>query len=197
VSALDIASGTTAQRPPSPDSGYLRYNTDTQSIEWWGGLEWVSASQSISTQTITPDGLTAVYTLDRTTTEAGIIVNINGTVQQPSTAYTVSGNQITFASIPLVDDIIEIRFIATGIVAAPYYGGVINGNVFISNSTVSTSTTTGALVVTGGVGIGGNISIGGNIEIASTTGTPLNTTNPTSWLKVYISGIEYYMPLYQ
>ena len=33
----------------------------------------------------------------------------------------------------------------------------------ISDSTVSTSTTTGALTVTGGVGIGGNINFGGNL----------------------------------
>lgn len=39
--------------------------------------------------------------------------------------------------------------------------GTIPSKLTISNSTVSTSTTTGALVVTGGVGIGGNLNVGG------------------------------------
>jgi hypothetical protein len=39
---------------------------------------------------------------------------------------------------------------------------LVSGNVFISSSKASTSTTTGALVVVGGIGIGGNINIGGS-----------------------------------
>ena len=61
----------------------------------------------------------------------------------------------------------------------------------ISDSTVSTSTTTGALTVTGGVGIGGNINFGGNLyqngllftgSSTSTTSTfsIFNTTSSTS-----------------
>lgn len=42
--------------------------------------------------------------------------------------------------------------------------GNIIGNITISNTAPSTSTTTGALVVAGGVGIGGNINVGGTIS---------------------------------
>lgn len=38
------------------------------------------------------------------------------------------------------------------------------GNIFVSNSTASTSTTTGAIVTPGGAGIGGNIHVGGEIH---------------------------------
>lgn len=38
------------------------------------------------------------------------------------------------------------------------------GKVLISDVTVSSSTTTGALVVNGGLGMAGNLYVGGNIE---------------------------------
>ena len=41
--------------------------------------------------------------------------------------------------------------------------------VQIANTTVSTSSTTGALKVTGGVGIGGNLNVGSNLGITGTT----------------------------
>jgi hypothetical protein len=41
-----------------------------------------------------------------------------------------------------------------------YNGGIISGTVFINNSTVSTSATSGALRVTGGVGIAGTLNTG-------------------------------------
>jgi hypothetical protein len=41
------------------------------------------------------------------------------------------------------------------------------GSANIANTTVSTSSTTGALVVGGGVGIGGNAYVGGNIVVTS------------------------------
>jgi hypothetical protein len=119
VSAFDIPAGTTAQRPPSPDYGYLRYNTDQGSIEWWTGAAWVQGAQTITSQIITTDGINDTFTLNQSTTEDSILVNINGTIQQAGLgAYTVVGNQITFAEIPLTTDIIEIRYIAGGVVAA-------------------------------------------------------------------------------
>jgi len=117
VSALDIASGTTAQRPPNPDHGYVRYNTDLGSIEWWAGLTWNQPNQSIPAyEVINPDGINNTYALSQVTNDNAILVNINGTIQQAGAgAYSVTGNQITFAEIPLVTDIIEIRYIAGGV----------------------------------------------------------------------------------
>jgi hypothetical protein len=130
VSAFDIPSGTTDERPPSPDYGYVRYNTDIGSIEWWGGSQWVAGSNLISTQQIVPDGSNTVYTLDQSTVENAVLVNINGTIQQAgSGAYSVSGNQITFAEVPLVTDIIEIRFLASGVAALTFNFANIASNV--------------------------------------------------------------------
>ena len=118
VSAFDIPSGTTAQRPPNPEYGYVRYNTDIGSIEWWGGAAWVAGQDLIVSEIINPDGTNATYTLGQSTSENAILVNINGTIQQAgSGAYTVVGNQITFAETPLVTDIIEIRYLAGGVAA--------------------------------------------------------------------------------
>jgi len=144
VSAFDIPSGNTAQRPPSPDYGYVRYNTESGTIEWWGGTSWVSGAQTIQTETINPDGVSAIYTLNQSTTETGILVNVNGTIQQAgSGAYTVAGDQITFSETPLVTDIIEIRYLASGVAALATNFGNIAGNVVpSSNVTYSLGSTT-------------------------------------------------------
>ena len=130
VSAFDIPSGTTAQRPPNPDYGYVRYNTDLGTIEWWGGGTWVTGSNLINRENIYPDGVNNVFTLGQSTSENAILVNINGTIQQAGVgAYTVTGNQITFAEIPLVTDIIEIRYIAGGVAALSFNFANISSNV--------------------------------------------------------------------
>ena len=77
------------------------------------------------------------------------------------------------------------------------------GNIFVSNSTASTSTTTGAIVTPGGIGIGGNIYVGADIYYsgniipdAGSTGTqilvPGNDTATTpglSWGSNRTTGI--------
>ncbi len=40
--AIEMSSGTTAQRPSSPSLGAVRYNTDTGYIEQWTGLAWAN-----------------------------------------------------------------------------------------------------------------------------------------------------------
>jgi hypothetical protein len=198
ISAFAIPTGNTVQRPGSPDEGYVRFNTDVGAIEWWTGLSWTSSNQGVNYQTIVPDGVSNSYTLDQESSDAGILVSINGTTQQPGTSYNITGGTtITFSEVPLTTDIIEIRFLSAGLVAANYTGGNVSGNVNILATTTSNSTTTGALTVSGGAGIAGNINIGGNLSVSSTTGTPSNTASPANWLKIHVGGATYYIPLYQ
>lgn len=115
TSGFVVPAGNTAQRPSPATNATLRFNTDTQSLEVYDSVEasWDSIVSDITNQIIVPDGSSTVYTLDKSTTAPSIIVSINGLVQIPgvSYAYTVSGNQITFSSIPETTDIIDIRFL--------------------------------------------------------------------------------------
>ena len=64
---------------------------------------------------------------------------------------------------------------------AYFSGSLSTGNVFISNTTTSTSNTTGALVVAGGVGVTGNIystAVFANDSIAVTANTIINYADP-------------------
>ena len=40
--ALNLMSGTTAQRPASPLTGYLRFNTTLSVVEFYNGTIWVT-----------------------------------------------------------------------------------------------------------------------------------------------------------
>ena len=194
VSAIDLPAGTTAQRPPDPDFGYIRVNTELATIEFWGGFSWIPIVSGITNQVITPDGIADTYTLDRATTTSGILVNINGTIQQADVAYSIVGDQITFAEVPLTTDIIEIRYLSAGIVASPFNGGTVSGNVIPGSNTtynIGSDTQQWKEIYTG------NINVNSNINVTTTSGIPSNTAAPASWLKVYVSGVEYFMPLYQ
>ncbi len=136
TSALQLPSGTTAQQPVPVYGGAIRWNITTNNLEVYNGTGWQTLLGQIQNQIISPDGVNSVYTLDNSTTAEGIIVSINGTLQQPGTAYTVAGNQITFAEIPLLTDIISIRFIASGTVTAENSQEINSGNISLSTSPI-------------------------------------------------------------
>ncbi len=136
TSALQLPSGTTAQQPSSVYPGAIRWNNSTNTLEVYTGSSWISLLSQINSQTITPDGSSTVYTLDYSTTAEGIIVSINGTLQQPGVAYTVTGTQITFTEIPLVTDIVSIRFIAAGTVTAENTQEINSANLSLTTTPV-------------------------------------------------------------
>ena len=111
TSGLVLPVGDTDQRPDSPATGTLRWNTDLERAEIYDGTEWDQVSSDISAQLITPDGSSLTYTLDRATTAAAVLIITNGIVQTPAAAYTVSGNVLTFVEAPLESDIIDVRFL--------------------------------------------------------------------------------------
>jgi hypothetical protein len=136
TSALQLPAGTTAQQPVPVYAGAIRWNTSSNILEYYNGSAWVSLTGQINSQTIVPDGSSTIYTLDYSTTAEGIIVSINGTLQQPGVAYTVAGTQITFAEIPLVTDIISVRYIAAGTVVAENTQEINSGNIALTTGAV-------------------------------------------------------------
>ena len=110
TSAVKLPTGTDLQRP-SGATGYIRFNTQAGAPEYYSGSAWVPITNTVTDQTITGDGTNTVYTLSQTATDVGTLVSINGTLQQPGVAYSVIGNQITFAEILLPTDIVDVRFL--------------------------------------------------------------------------------------
>lgn len=113
--ALQIPVGDDQDRPDDPVEGYIRYSTSRTGIEFWDGTAWqIPGEVNIISDIFTPDGVSNVFVLTANTTTQGVLVSINGTVQRPQSAYTVSNNAITFTETPLTTDIIEVRTLATG-----------------------------------------------------------------------------------
>jgi hypothetical protein len=125
TSALTLPVGLTTERSgllagTSAAIGDIRYNTELGTIEWYTGSRWTSGtgSNAINSQVLVTDGTSSIYTLAQSADSNSVLVSINGTTQQPGTSYSVVGNQITFTEIPLVSDVVEIRFLAAGVVYA-------------------------------------------------------------------------------
>ena len=133
--AFAIPTGNTLVRPTNVAAGYVRYNTDLGTIEFYNGVDWDNnQSGVITSQTISPTGATNIYTLIDDATTDGVLVSINGTLQQPTTAYTVVGNVITFTETPLTTDIIEVRAIS---IAIHSITAISDGNTRVETNAVS------------------------------------------------------------
>jgi hypothetical protein len=107
-----LPTGNTAARPVSL-LGEIRINTDLNNIEFYNGTAWVPIINSLTTQTFIGDSINATYLLDYASSADGLLVSINGALQEPNEAYTVSGMQITFGEILTPMDVVSIRFLAS------------------------------------------------------------------------------------
>ena len=134
----------------------------------WNGYAW--DLQSI-TSIINPVLGNDVFTGNGSTTSFQLsvapynknstLININGVTQQ-KTEYTITGSTLVFNTAPLSGDVIEVLEFATssnGVFISSSSYNAVAGSLYISNTTVSTSNTTGALTVAGGVGVG-SLTIG-------------------------------------
>jgi hypothetical protein len=115
--SIVIPAGTTAQRP-SGIGGMIRYNSSTDQLEFFkvGTQTWTGTGSTFTTVTadsFTGTGSQTNFTLSQSTTTAGVIVAVNGVLQIPVTAYSVSGTTLTFTEAPLNTDVIDARSIVT------------------------------------------------------------------------------------
>lgn len=119
--AILLARGTTAQRPSTAVTGMFRYNTTTNQIEYYDNSGWESVSTAFtlaSSQTFNGDDSTVAFTLSSLTgsdsyTVAGVLVMLNGVVQEPTTVYGITGTTLTFTTAPATGDLIEVRKFTT------------------------------------------------------------------------------------
>jgi len=133
TTALQIAVGNTAQRPGTPSTGDLRFNTTNTSVEVYNGTGWENVGQdttTITSQTFSGDNSTVAFTLNASATTASVIVSINGTVQAPTTAYAVSGTTLTFTEAPASGDAIEVRQISATTTVTAIQN--VSGNAIVS-----------------------------------------------------------------
>lgn len=110
-----IPSGTTAERPATGNvAGTVRFNTDSERIEVYDGNEWDTIVGGVTNQTFYGDNTTVDFNLSRKTTAAAVLIMLNGVVQLPGVAYTITGvgsNVLTFAEAPVTSDTIDVRFL--------------------------------------------------------------------------------------
>ena len=119
VAAADsmlLPTGNNAQRPGAPVTGMFRFNTTIDAIEFYTSSAWESVSANftvIAFDEFFGDGATVAFTLSDNITTAGAIVCINGVVQLPFTAYSITGLTLTFTEAPAIGDTIDCRLITT------------------------------------------------------------------------------------
>jgi len=110
-----IPVGTTGERPGSPTTGQLRLNSSTGDLEFYDGANWEGAndnSSAITSEKFDGDSTTTAFTLSNSATTETVFVSINGVIQLPTTAYSVSGTTLTFTEEPGSNDKIEVRQVA-------------------------------------------------------------------------------------
>ena len=113
--------GNTNQRPETGVTGMLRFNSTTNSLEIYNNTQWIGVGSTVFTviadEQFAGDGSTVAYTLGSTQTTNSVIVSINGVLQIPTTAYSVSGVYptcvLTFTEAPEPGDSIDVREITT------------------------------------------------------------------------------------
>ena len=182
-SGIVLPTGNSAQRPVSPPTGTTRFNSTIDSTETYDGVRWVAggnviAPGSISNQQITPDGTGNTFSLNQESTTSSVLVSINGVWQQPTVAYTVTGNSITFNQTPFNTDIIDIRFISYLTEVSYLTNSAGNSAVNVSpsgNILFTTANNTFATMTNSYFNINYPVSAAGNVTIGGLLTSPQQT----------------------
>jgi len=114
-SGLIVPVGSTGQRP-SGQTGMIRFNTTANELEIYNGSAWVSvgATNTVSKDDFAGDNSTIAFTLGQSATTNSVLVTLNGTVQEATNAYSVSGTTLTFTNAPSNGDVIQVRSFHSG-----------------------------------------------------------------------------------
>jgi hypothetical protein len=114
TTGLVLPVGNTDQRPSPGATGTVRFNSTLGRLEVYDGTEWDAVVAGVTNQVLYGDGSTAIFTLDRSTTTAAVLVMLNGITQVPDQAYAMAPNpsaNLVFTESPSTSDVIDIRFL--------------------------------------------------------------------------------------
>jgi hypothetical protein len=190
TTTMMVPVGPTGARPSSlfgnatyDKPGMIRFNSTINNLEFFDGTNWavtgstftVISDRQFSGNVVggygNVDGTNTVFTLQSTATTSGTIISINGVIQFPTLAYSVSGDQLTFTEPPAPDDVIDARVLTTTTTVASISNG--NGaNQFLADDQ-------GLELYTGPSGGSVqrvNIDTGGNINILTGSKVTYNQT---------------------
>ena len=175
TNSILIPVGNTAQRPGTAVTGMVRFNTSLDVLEFYDSNSWTPASSEftvITADEFNGDGSTVAFTLSSDSTTAGTVVAINGVVQIPTTAYSVSGTTLTFTEAPEVNDVIDARIFTT----TTSVTSLSNSGVTAVVETLSTA----------------NVQITGNLIPAANVAYDLGSTT-RFWNDLYLAGNTIYL----
>jgi hypothetical protein len=116
---LVVPVGSNNDYPAVAATGQFRFNNDLDSLEYFDGVLWLAMPSAIqgtaliSSDRFTGNSVARTFTLSQDSSTEGSFVAVNGVMQIPNIAYTVTGNVLTFTSeIPVDTDVIEVRSFA-------------------------------------------------------------------------------------
>ena len=152
TNSIKVPVGNTAQRPATGVTGMMRFNTTTNALEIFDNTQYISVGAPVFTviddEQFNGDGSTVAFTLGSTQTTNSCIVSINGVVQVPTVAYSVSGTDptcvLTFTEAPAAGDLIDVRQITTTT-------SVTSISNSPGNAVIATNATLGIIDITGNV----------------------------------------------
>jgi hypothetical protein len=176
--------GTSAQRPGSvgytDTTGMFRFSTTVGAIEWYNGTSWQGASTQftvIADSQFTGTGSQTAFTLPTAQTTASCIVSINGVVQIPTLAYSVSSTTLTFTEAPANGEVIDVRMLTTTSTVAQLYD-TSGYNTVNTTTGVGITFTTGTAAQTTQYTIdtrGAIVTNGANVTVASAGTSTIDT----------------------
>ena len=176
ANSIVMPTGNTLQRPGTGVTGMMRFNTSTNSLEYYDNSKWTSAGTTftvIVSDQFTGNGAATTFTLSENSTTAGTIVAINGVVQIPTSAYSVTGNVLTFTEAPLSTDVIDARILTT------------------TTTVTALQNATGTAIVEAVDGQA-TVSVTGNL--LPTSNATFSLGNASSWWKsLYVAGNTIYL----